>query len=119
MALQLTTEEVKLLLNFTQGKLDQKSVKEWVRVRETELLELLEWKKLSGQVDGKKAAAVHHLHGYGDIEDFRDEIDHDEAETNDDSLKVLLSAMQDLDSPDGANTSGTRGCARDPGRDGS
>ena len=70
----------------------------------------IEWKKSSGQVDGEKAAAVHHLHGDGDIEDFHDEIDHDEAETNDDSLEVLLSAMQDLDAPDGANTSGTSGC---------
>ena len=35
MALQLNQEEVKVLMNFTRGKLSQKDVKGWVRVRET------------------------------------------------------------------------------------
>ena len=32
MSLQLSSDEVKLLLNYTQGKLTAKAVKEWVRV---------------------------------------------------------------------------------------
>ena len=35
MALKLSSEEVKLLMNFTQGRLSQKVVKEWLRVHET------------------------------------------------------------------------------------
>ncbi|CAE7532769.1 unnamed protein product, partial [Symbiodinium necroappetens] len=35
MALQLNQEEVKVLMNFTRGKLSQKDVKGWVRVHET------------------------------------------------------------------------------------
>ena len=35
MALQLNQEEVKVLMNFTRGKLSQKDVNGWVRVHET------------------------------------------------------------------------------------
>ena len=40
MSLQLSGDEVKLLLNYTQGKLTSKAVKEWVRVHEADL----DWK---------------------------------------------------------------------------
>ena len=91
-ALQLSQEEVKLLLNFTQGRLSQKDVKEWVRVHETDLD--LRASSTSSSTARKAIAAVNH------IEDDETTLDEAHGE-NDDELEVLLSAMQDLDSGNG------------------
>ena len=84
MSLQLTQEEVKLLLNYTQGSLTAKAVKEWVRVHETDL------DIKSGL---KKTNAVMHLDGmeageYGG---------QDEDGEVDEGLEVLLNAMDELE----------------------
>ena len=73
MALQLSNEEVKLLMNFTTGKLAPKDVKEWVRVHETDLDIKAMGTTLSPA--GRKTAAVHHPDG-GPEEDVLD-ADHD------------------------------------------
>ena len=88
MALQLSSEEVKLLMNYTQGRLGQKDVKEWVRIHETDL-------DLKNKANGSKKTsdAVHYVEG----EDL-DPNDHDETYLdNDEDIEVLLNAVQDLD----------------------
>ena len=92
-ALQLSQEEVKLLLNFTQGRLSQKDVKEWVRVHETDL----DIRSSSSSTSNarKAIAAVNHIEGDDTILE-----NHDGGDEPDDELEVLMSAMNDLDSGD-------------------
>ena len=61
MALQLSSEEVKLLMNYTQGRLGQKDVKEWVRIHETDL----DLKNKASDNNKKKTEAVHYVEGEG------------------------------------------------------
>ena len=82
MALQLSSEEVKLLMNFTQGKLNQKDVKEWVRVNETNL-------KLGATGTSRRNNQVLHV---------EDASDQDDAEDSD-SVEVLMNAMESLEDP--------------------
>ena len=87
MALQLSSEEVKLLMNYTQGRLGPKDVKDWVRIHETDL-DL----KNKASENKKKTDAVHYFEG-----DEVDPSDNGEANPDGDTdLEVLLSAMQDL-----------------------
>ncbi|CAE7177843.1 RE1 [Symbiodinium pilosum] len=86
--LQSLVTEVKLLMNYTQGRLGQKDVKEWVRIHETDL-------DLKNKANGSKkpSDAVHYVEG----EDL-DPNDHDEPYLdNDEDIEVLLNAVQDLD----------------------
>ncbi|CAE7252122.1 unnamed protein product [Symbiodinium sp. CCMP2592] len=100
MALQLNQEEVKLLMNFTQGKLSQKDVKEWVRVHETNL-DLKSSGHAAATIKNKPVAAYH----TETQEDYHDPPDGDEA-GQEDNLEVLLSAMQDLDEADQGDFNG-------------
>ncbi|CAE7370323.1 unnamed protein product [Symbiodinium necroappetens] len=91
MALQLNQEEVKLLMNFTQGKLSQKDVKEWVRVHETNLD--LRSTTMANAAAKTKVTAAHHV----ESSDIFAEPDHDfENETEDGGIEVLLNAMENL-----------------------
>ena len=87
-ALNLSNEELKLLLNFTQGRLKVKDVKEWLRVHETEF----ETKQVN-KVAAQKSSQVFHMAETGDeasdgMENYGQE---------DDQLEVLLGALQELD----------------------
>ncbi|CAE7803733.1 unnamed protein product [Symbiodinium sp. KB8] len=91
MALQLNQEEVKLLMNFTQGKLSQKDVKEWVRVHETNLD--LRSTTTANAATKTKVTAAHHV----ESSDIFAESDHGfENETEDGGIEVLLNAMENL-----------------------
>ena len=87
MALRLSSDEVKLLLNFTQGKLGPKSVKEWVRVNETNLD--LTKTSATGNQDKKTNSVL--LAEDGDLDSADDYPDEDE------NLEILLNAIGDLD----------------------
>ena len=82
MALQLSSEEVKLLMNFTQGRLSQKDVKEWVRVHETNL-------KLGSSGNAKRSTQVMHVEEHSDIEDGEDG----------DNIEILMGALDSLEEP--------------------
>ena len=86
-ALNLSNDELKLLLNFSQGRLKVKDVKEWLRVHETEF-ETKQVNKISNQ---KANQVLHTEAAYPDDEE--PEEDEDRAE----SLEVLLGALQELD----------------------
>ncbi|CAE7876438.1 unnamed protein product, partial [Symbiodinium necroappetens] len=88
MSLQLTSDEVKLLLNYTQGKLTAKAVKEWVRVHEADL----DW-KAQGKTTTKPHAAML-MEGIAE-DDYEDEGPGDD--TNSGELEVLLGALGELD----------------------
>ena len=93
MALKLTSEEVKLLLNFTQGKLGSKSVKEWVRVHETNLDLTKTTSSTTASSTDKRASMILLA---------EDEIEHGNDYPDDDGdLEILLNAMTSLDSDDG------------------
>ena len=64
MSLQLSGDEVKLLLNYTQGKLTSKAVKECVRVHEADL----DW-KAQGKTNSKPYVAMH-VEGIDDDDRF-------------------------------------------------
>ena len=91
MALKLSSDEVKLLLNFTQGKLGPKAVKEWIRVHETNL-DLTRSSSTSNQ-DKKTNSLL--LAEDGDLDSI------DEYPNDDENLEILLNAMGDLDDDDG------------------
>ena len=103
MALQLNQEEVKLLMNFTQGKLSQKDVKEWVRVHETNL-DLKSAATSSARA--KPPAAAYHT----EISDSVPEPEDIGDEGPDEQIEVLLNAMQDL-----SEDSGGTNAADEPG----
>ena len=91
MALQLNQEEIKLLMNFTQGRLSQKDVKEWVRVHETNL-DMRSTTAASTTTRPKVTAAYH-----TENPDLGSEIDQDEEDDPEEGIEVLLNAMQSLD----------------------
>ena len=95
MALKLTSEEIKLLLNFTQGKLGTKSVKEWVRVHETNLDHLTKTTSSTTASSADKRASPLLLAEDEEIEHGTDYPDEDG------DLEILLNAMTSLDSDDG------------------
>ncbi|CAE7453760.1 unnamed protein product [Symbiodinium sp. CCMP2592] len=87
-ALQLSQSDIKLLMNYNQGKLTPKVVKEWTRVNEADLA----WRSGEGGTVTKKTNAVLHLN-----EEHEDDADQDGAE----DLEILLSAMDQLESTEG------------------
>ncbi|CAE7233307.1 unnamed protein product [Symbiodinium sp. CCMP2456] len=101
MALQLNQEEVKLLMNFTQGRLSQKDVKEWVRVHETNLD--LRSAAATSTVTRPRAAAAYHTEDSDLIGDYGP----GDEDGQEDQIEVLLNAMQDLDGePEGGQDDG-------------
>ena len=88
MALKLGSEETKLLLNFTQGRLTQKVVKEWLRVHETNL-DLTK----SASLPEKKSNTIL-LAEEGAILDYAEEPE------DDGDLEILLNAIHALDDED-------------------
>ena len=98
MSLQLSGDEVKLLLNYTQGKLTSKAVKEWVRVHEADL----DW-KAQGKSNAKPHAAMH-------VEGIEEDDHFDEgpgADNDPGELEVLLGALGELDGDGEANGGST------------
>ena len=91
MALKLSSDEVKLLLNFTQGKLGPKAVKEWIRVHETNL----DLTRSSSTTNQDKKTNSLLLAEDGDLDSI------DEYPNDDANLEILLNAMGDLDDDDG------------------
>ena len=96
MSLQLSSDEVKLLLNYTQGKLTAKAVKEWVRVHEADL----DWK-----AQGKASAKPHAATLVEGIEEDYDDEGPGE-DTNSGELEVLLGALGELDGENVADGEG-------------
>ncbi|CAE7350468.1 RE1 [Symbiodinium sp. CCMP2456] len=92
-ALQLSQGDIKLLMNYNQGKLTPKVVKEWTRVNEADLA----WRSYE-TTNAKKANAVMHLDEEGDQ---TEEVNG--ADTAED-LEILLNAMDELEEPDGGQT---------------
>ncbi|CAE7928011.1 RE1, partial [Symbiodinium necroappetens] len=88
-ALQLSQNDIKLLMNDNQGKLTRKVVKEWTRVKESDLA----WRNTEAGTIPKKANAVLHLDD--DIEDGH--LGTNEQEEADEDLEILLSAMEQLE----------------------
>ncbi|CAE7497148.1 RE1 [Symbiodinium sp. CCMP2592] len=87
MALQVTPDEVKLMMNYTQGKLTQKAVKEWIRVQEADLA----W-----NASGQKPKKVESIMMMDEAtESYVETVDEDEPE--EENLEVLLNALGDLD----------------------
>ena len=87
-ALQLTQGDIKLMMNYTQGKLTPRVVKEWTRVNESELA----W-RTGDATAAKKPNAVMHLDQQGPGgEDDEDDIE-------DEELEILLNAMEQLEEP--------------------
>ena len=87
MALQVTPDEVKLMMNYTQGKLTQKAVKEWIRVQEADLA----W-----NAPGQKTKKVESIMLMDDAsESYVDTLDGDEPE--DENLEILMNALGDLE----------------------
>ena len=90
MALKLGSEETKLLLNFTQGRLTQKVVKEWLRVHETNL-DLT--KSASLRAPEKKSNTI--------LLTEEDAIlDYAEEPEDDGDLEIFLNAIHALDDED-------------------
>lgn len=87
MALQLSPEEVKLLMNFSKGSLHVTDVKEWLRVHETELDFKVNSKEVSKNLDKK---AVYFM---GQPEDEQSETIDDEDYQD---YEVLLAAAEEL-----------------------
>ena len=88
-ALQLNQTDIKLLMNYNQGKLTPKVVKEWTRVNESDLA----WRNTETGTIPKKANAILHLD-----DDTEDPEDHNEdaGEAGED-LEILLNAMEQLE----------------------
>ena len=78
MSLQLTGDQIKLLLNYTQGSMKPRSIKEWLRVHETEF----DWKTNSRAAP--KGLAVNYV----------DEQPYDQI--GEDGLEVLMGALDEL-----------------------
>ena len=78
MSLQLTGDQIKLLLNYTQGSMKPRSIKEWLRVHETEF----DWKTNS------RAAPK------GLVVNYVDEQPYDQI--GEDDLEVLMGALDEL-----------------------
>ena len=88
-ALNLSNEELKLLLNFTQGRLKTKDVKEWLRVHETE------FENKTSKLANPKANQVL-LVGEAEPPDYGLD-EEDLGEPDPDGIEVLLGAIQELD----------------------
>ena len=88
-ALNLSNEELKLLLNFTQGRLKTKDVKEWLRVHETE------FESKASKIASQKASQVLHMDETDGLDYAPGDEDVPEEETE--GLEVLLGALQELD----------------------
>lgn len=86
MALQLSPEEVKLLMNFSKGSLDVTDVKEWLRVHETEL----DFK--IGTKEATKSTEKKGLYLLGEPDDDPSEPCPDE----DSDYEILLAAAEEL-----------------------
>ena len=95
MSLQLSGDEVKLLLNYTQGKLTAKAVKEWVRVHEADL----DWK-----AQGKPAAKPHATMLMEGVRDDDDDDGGPGDEPSSGELEVLLGALGELEDGDATAT---------------
>ena len=81
MALQVAPDEVKLMMNYTQGKLTQKAVKEWIRVQEADLA----WS--ASQQKPRKAESIMMM---DETSEFPEEIPEPEA-VDEENVEVLLS----------------------------
>ncbi|OLP78446.1 hypothetical protein AK812_SmicGene41362 [Symbiodinium microadriaticum] len=87
MALQVAPDEVKLMMNYTQGKLTQKAVKEWIRVQEADLA----WS--ASQQKPRKAESIMMM---DETSEFPEEIPEPEAvdeENVEDEAKEILATM--------------------------
>ena len=87
MALQVAPDEVKLMMNYTQGKLTQKAVKEWIRVQEADLA----WS--ASQQKPKKTESIMMM---DEASEFPEESLEPEP-ADEENVEVLLSALGDLD----------------------
>ena len=93
-ALQLSSDQIKLMLNYTKGSLKLHDLKAWLRVHETDL-------DLSNLGVDKKKVAVNYLF---DDEQGESEVHHiqdpDAVEPEDEDFEVLLAAVNDLEGED-------------------
>ena len=87
MALQVAPDEVKLMMNYTQGKLTQKAVKEWIRVQEADLA----WS--ASQQKPRKAESIMMI---DEASEFPEESLEPEP-ADEENVEVLLSALGELD----------------------
>ena len=95
-ALNLSNEELKLLLNFTQGRLKTKDVKKWLRVHETE------FENKASKLANPRANQVW-LVGEAEPQDYGLD-EEDFGDPDPDGVEVLLGALQELD--EGTNHDG-------------
>ena len=87
MALQAAPDEVKLMMNYTQGKLTQKAVKEWIRVQEADLA----WS--ASQQKPRKTESIMMM---DEASEFPEESPEPEP-ADEENVEVLLSALGELD----------------------
>ena len=87
MALQLSPEEVKLLMNFSKGSLHVTDVREWLRVHETEL---------DFKISNKEAIKTTDKKGIDLAEHVDDSLDTPEIDEADSEYEVLMAAAEEL-----------------------
>ena len=95
-ALQLDSDRIKLFMNYSKGSLKVSDVKEWLRIHETEL----DMSVLGN--DKRKAKVTYHLDDETTEINEVQHLKHDDTEPEEEeSVEMLLTALQDFDDTGG------------------